>query len=104
MIEEKVLECGNDTKKLFSLVNYLTGDVHEKPVPEHSTDEQLANDFADYIMQKIENIMKDLERYRTFTVTRSSSVHTMFQFSPLTEDKVLKLANKLATVTCELDK
>ena len=51
---EKVDECKGDTKKLYSLVRYLTGTKAQNPVPDNTGDEQLANDFADYFIQKIQ--------------------------------------------------
>ena len=50
---EKVEECKGDTKKLYSLVRYLTGTKAPNPMPDSTGDKKLANDFADYFKQKI---------------------------------------------------
>ena len=56
VISDKVLECGHNTKKLYSVVNGLIGRTAENPLPESQSDEQLAENFTDYFMDKIKNI------------------------------------------------
>ena len=41
----KVEECKEDTKKLYSLVRYLTGTKAQNPMPDNTGDEKMANDF-----------------------------------------------------------
>ena len=52
----KVEECKGDTKKLYSLVRYLTGTKVQNLIPDNTGDEKLANDFADYFIEKIQKI------------------------------------------------
>ena len=49
----KVEECKGDTKKLYSLVRYLTGTKVQNPMPDNTGDKKLANDFADYSIEKM---------------------------------------------------
>ena len=46
-ITEKVKECGNDSKKLYTLVNNLTCRNIVTPFLDSESDEILANQFAD---------------------------------------------------------
>ena len=39
VISDKVLECGRNTKKLYSVVNGLIGRTAENPLPESQSDE-----------------------------------------------------------------
>ena len=55
-ITEKVTECAGSTKKLYSLVSYLTRSEIEKPMPPGKMDGKLAEEFAEYFMQKIKTI------------------------------------------------
>ena len=55
-----VEEYKGDTKKLYSLVRYLTGTKVQNPMPDNTGDEKLANDFADYFIEKIQKIWDDL--------------------------------------------
>ena len=43
----KVEECKGDTRKLYSLVRYLTGTKVQNPMPSNTGDKKMANDFAD---------------------------------------------------------
>ena len=55
-ISTKVRECETDTKKLYNLIRYLTGTTTSNPLPPSLSDEELANVFADYFMNKIQSI------------------------------------------------
>ena len=55
-ITEKVIECAGNTKKLYSLVSYLTRSEIENPMPPGKTDGELAEEFAEYFMQKIKTM------------------------------------------------
>ena len=57
-ITEKVTECAGNTKKLYSLVSYLTGLEIENPMLPGKTDGKLAEEFAEYFMQKIKTILR----------------------------------------------
>ena len=93
VISDKVLECGCNTKKLYSVVNGLIGRTAENPLPESQSDEQLAEDFADYFMDKIKNIQDLLsvcQKYKpNCKLTPSFST-----FTPITEEEVTKLIGK----------
>ena len=57
ILSDKVCDCGNDTRKLYALVNALIGVPNNvNHLPECDNYEQLADDFADYFMTKIKNI------------------------------------------------
>ena len=56
---DKVEECEGDTKKLYSLVRYLRGTKAQNPMPTNTGNEKLANDFADYFIQKIPDNLDD---------------------------------------------
>ena len=55
-ITAKVLECDRNSKKLYDLVSNLTGTKVVNPLLEHNDSKQLANEFADFFMEKIRKI------------------------------------------------
>ena len=62
VVSEKVLECGTDTCKLYHLVNSLTGESNTKLMPDHEgSDEELAEQFSEFFMDKITKIRKGLD-------------------------------------------
>ena len=54
----KIEECGYDTNRLFQLVNHPTGYKPDNPQLARDTDKELANEFADFFIQKIIKIRK----------------------------------------------
>ena len=57
VISGKVLACNQDSKKLYLLFNSLTGTTKENPLPTiYDGNEEMANAFADYFMDKIKGI------------------------------------------------
>ena len=54
---EKVSDCSWDAKKLHSLMSYLTGTKVDNPMPEHTDEDQLADEFADFLWEKSKQFM-----------------------------------------------
>ena len=55
-IHRKIEECGSDSKKLFQLVNHLTGHKPELLLPTRRSDKELADEFANFFFSKIVKI------------------------------------------------
>ena len=65
-ITAKVLKCDRDLKKLYNLVSNITGTNADNPLPEHNDSEQLADEFADFFMEKIRKIRNSLDAHPIF--------------------------------------
>ena len=76
----KCEECKGDTKKLYSLVRYLTGTKVQNPMPDNTGDEKLANDFPNYFIEKILKIWDDLDDYPKFKPKRNSTITLLKKF------------------------
>ena len=100
---EKVDECKGDTKKLYSFIRYLTGIKAQNPMPDNTGDEKLANDFADYCIQKIQKIWDNLDDYPKYKPRRNSTITPLNNFEPTTADEVTKMIKEMKTKSCELD-
>ena len=84
---EKVADCNWDAKKLYSLMSYLTGTKVDNPMPEHTDDEQLADEFADFFMGEIKTIhdsLADHLRYNSHGPAKAS----LNQFMSVSPDDV----------------
>ena len=53
---KKIRDGGTDAKKLYTLINNLTNNNKDNPLPKSQSDEGLANEFAQYFMGKIKSI------------------------------------------------
>lgn len=65
----KVLDMKGDSKSLHALINSLTGTVKSNPLPETDTDEELANHFADFFINKIQKIRDALQHHPFYEPT-----------------------------------
>ena len=99
----KVEECKGDTKKLYSLVRYLTGTKVQNPMPNNTGDEKLANDFADYFIENFQKIQDDLDDNPKFKPKRNSTITPLKIFEPTTADEVTTIIKGMKTKSCELD-
>ena len=102
VLSNKVSGCGQDTKKLYSIVNGLIGRTVENPMPESEFDKQLAEDFTDYFMEKIKKIQDSLSGYQKYKPNHKSTP-TFSAFILMTEEEAAKLIGKMASKLCKLN-
>ena len=70
----KVLKCDEDTKKLYNLVNNLTGSIKTTPMPDNTSEESSTEKFGDYFMGEIERIRDELKDAPTFQPSQSPNL------------------------------
>ena len=63
IMSNKVIECGTDSRKLYSLVNRLVGLTSHNPLPDNRTTNELAEEFATCFMSKIIKMCDDLNNH-----------------------------------------
>ena len=91
------------TKKLYKIVNELTGSKMENPMPPSDSNESSANHFADFFITKIDKIMERFTGTDAHSPPVSEGVLQLRKFSVLTEQEVAKIVSSLQTKSCELD-
>ena len=101
-LTERVDECRHDTKSLYTLVANLTSTKSENPLPSNHSDEDMANMFADFFMEKIEKIRSSLDDHPKYE-TSNDNITPLLSLTPTTEDEVFSTINALKTKTCETD-
>ena len=57
-LSEKIKECGRDSKKLYNFVSNITGTTKINPMPTPSSNEKLANEFAEFLLAKLTKLQK----------------------------------------------
>ena len=60
-IREQIMDCSDDSKKLFSLVTNLTNKPEPQQWPKHNTKEDLVEDFATFFQNKILKITRAVQ-------------------------------------------
>jgi hypothetical protein len=105
-LSNKIEECGHDQRKLFKVAKSLLGESTEPVLPEHTSPEDLANDFARYFSEKIDTI-------REAIVTSADSIMDEFEtefsgmplctFSPASEAEVARILTGAPSKSCSSD-
>ena len=101
-LSEAIQAAKGDPKKLFSITLGLMGKVAENPLPSCTSDAALAEDFAEFFVNKIERIRSDLIHTPPFEpVARCTT--SLPSFQPLSETSVNRLIKLSKPTTCLLD-
>ena len=80
---------------------YLTGTATENPLPPGKTDDQLAEDFAEFFMNKIQTLRESLADHPLYR-PKPTNIPKFDTFKELREEDVKKLIIKMKTKLCEL--
>ena len=92
-----------DVKKLYQIAGELLGESRHNPLPSSSSDDVLANEFADFFLNKILTIrdtFKDIPPYQCDT---NEEIPKFTAFATYTESDIKKLIGSMKTKSCELD-
>ena len=89
-----------DTKGLFRLINKLTNNNKDNPLP-YKPPEVLAEEFATYFLEKIRTIWEKIINIKPFQ-PETKAVPQFRCFAPLTS-KVYKIIMSMKSKSCELD-
>ena len=104
-----VMENSHSTKGLFKVLNIMLNKKTESPLPKHDSTLQLANEFVDFFVGKIEKIQNHLDLAMNLNennkvVPEEPKYKTqMTTFCHLSEDNVEKLIKNSPITTCDLD-
>ena len=94
IMSNKVIECGTDTRKFYSLVNRLVGLATHNPLPHNRTNDEVTEEFATFFMSKIIKTHDDFNNHPKYNQL-SSNPPQFDQFDKITEEEVLKMINSM---------
>ena len=101
-ITKKILDYGRDSKQLFSVVNSITNNRQINPQPDHKSHEEIANDFADFFIGKIQTIRDELSSAEGFK-PQVSNIPQLKQFSSLKMEEVQNEIMSMKNKSCKLN-
>ena len=104
-INNIIVENERDTKKLHKIFSNMTGNISENPLPDSESDEELANNFADFFIHKMQKIRDSLEHHPKYDLRKSTTrpKEVLRQLSKVSEDEVKKIINGTTTKSCKSD-
>lgn len=107
---DKVSDCDRDQKGLHKITKHLLEGPSEVVLPSGKCSEELAQDFSDFFINKIEVIRNDIgsvvhkNPYPLDKENNDLSCMSNFEeFKPATTEEVEKIIKKSANKSCELD-
>ena len=81
----------------------MTGKKKSNPLPPSRNNEELADEFASFFINKIRKIREALDTSPKFKPTQQSSSKFLESFTNLTEDEAEKIIMSMPTKSCKLD-
>ena len=72
-------EISDNIGLVYKKVNYYTHDASERYLPTHTDDLTLANDFANFFLEKIKTIRRDIENDPDVNEQMRCSLHTTYR-------------------------
>ena len=102
---DAIIEAQGDQKKLYSIITSLTAVKSDMPLPQHTSTQQLAEDFGQFFIKKIEDIRSELNAPANLPIPPSPCCngHHLMEFRQLTHADVKKLVMSSITTSCGLD-
>ena len=98
----QVTNCKGDAKKLYKLVNTIMSTTLNNPLQNHRNDKLLADEFADFLMNKIQKIRSNLTENPAYQ-PMGKCIPSLTEFRPFTQTEIRKIIFSMKTKSCELD-
>ena len=89
-------------KKNYKIIIEITSQNKKNPLPESTTDQQLAKDFATFFFNKIQNIRKLFKGMHQYTPKPNDTPH-LEGFSTLTDEEIYKTILGMPSKSSKLD-
>ena len=102
-ISSKVLNARGNIKELYQITNNLTSHHSENPMPEGLSEQELADEFSDFFLDKINKIRLLFEDTDVLTIKPREDVPVFTKFAPMSESEVRSIIMGMKTKSCELD-
>ena len=99
----KVEEATTDSRQLFQLVGTLLGCKEENSLPEANSDSILAEEFAGFFHDKIDNIRSRFNTTVPYKPEEKCDVPLLNKFMPISARQLEKTITSMPSKTCALD-
>ena len=99
----KVEEATTDSRQLFQLVGSLLGCKQENPLPEATSDSILAEEFASFFHEKIDNIRSRFINIAPYNPAEKCDMQLLTKFTPISSTQLGKTITRMSSKTCALD-
>ena len=97
-----VIDAIRDTKKLYKIINNITGTKEDNTMPQGDSDMEIAQGFAEYFVEKIDKIRGKFECVPLYS-SPVENITRLRKFAPLTETETRRLVSSLQNKSCDID-
>ena len=98
----KIKENHTNPRQLYKIVSSLIRQDNTNPLPDARSDQELAEQFAEFFLQKIETIREKFNNITPYT-TDPKDKPELTKFSPISEPDLYKIIKSMPSKSCELD-
>ena len=102
-VNEKFKNCDNDSMKLFSTLDEIGGKNKDTILPEGKPDATVANDMAEFFMNKFHKINDALKDHNMHNPEPKRFEQELKQFKPINGMGLRKIILGLKPTTCQTD-
>ena len=105
----KIQSHGKDSKKLYEVLNEVTGNKKDVVLPSEDAGEKTANSMAEFYIQKVEKIKEKIEKdrkpyiFRNFYVDSITSTQTLSCFKEIGMEQLIIIISNLKKKFCCID-
>ena len=85
-IKNEIHKSRNNNRELYKIVSKLTGSAVNNPMLEHESDKVLADEFVEFLMDKIKMIRQNLDSKKMFNVPDYKPTYHFLEFKQITEE------------------
>ena len=89
----KINEPNSDSKQLFRALNSILGNISENPLPTGTTDSQLAEEFANFFLNKIDKIREGFTNIPSYQL-RQLDTPKLKKFKTVAQSHFRELGHK----------
>ena len=103
--QQQIMNCDRNSKALFRKMKDLLGERKSNPLPQNKTDDDNANDFNLFFIDKIKKLKSRFDITHAVDSGHETSHITslMAQFRPIDLEKTKRLVLSAADKSCDLD-
>ena len=95
----KVEEATLNSRQLFQLVRSLLGCKEDNPLPETTSDSALAEDFASFFHDKIDNIRSRFKDIQPYKPDDKCNVPLLHKFAPISAKELERTITSMPSNT-----
>ena len=99
----KVEEATTDSKQLFQLLGSVLGHKEDNPLPEATSNSALAEDFASFFHDKIDNIRSRFNNIPPYKPNEKCNIPLLRKFAPVSARQLEKTITSMPSKICVLD-